>query len=425
MEDELSYFGRVRQFSWNARMYLLHIFGMDVIHGAWEVLFNLYLLLILPELGIAFIGLRIAVMGVAGALSSIPAGKLADSLDRKWGFIIGDGGGAICSMILITSEDPTTILAFSAIASAFGSLHHVTEVPFMAENSQPSERIHLFAVGSGFRTLAAMMGAIVAGFLPAYLGDVYDIGTIEAYRLAVQFAIGWWFLSLIPAVLLKKLNIPAEEKETGRGLFSGIKNPITIKRFVIVSAFIGLGAGFVVRLGNVFFHEHGSIQAHEHQIGLIYAASSLALSIGAFLVPLVVDRLGEVTTIIWTRLAAIPFILMIGFAPELATPTTVVSIAGLAWVLRNTLFNMSNPVMEAFTMSKLEVSERATFVGISRFFGAGLMAIAGYLGATLMASGDYRTPFVIMAVTYAISTLLFKQWFDTHSDPEGLAGINP
>jgi len=270
-----------------------------------------------------------------------------------------------------------------------------------------------------------MMGAIVAGFLPAYLGDVYDIGTIEAYRLAVQFAIGWWFLSLIPAVLLKKLDIPAEEKETGRGLFSGIKNPITIKRFVIVSAFIGLGAGFVVRLGNVFFHEHGSIQAHEHQIGMIYAASSLALSIGAFLVPLVVDRLGEVTTIIWTRLAAIPFILMIGFAPELATPTTVVSIAGLAWVLRNTLFNMSNPVMEAFTMSKLEISERATFVGISRFFGAGLMAIAGYLGATLMASGDYRTPFVIMAVTYAISTLLFKQWFDTHSDPEGLAGINP
>ena len=65
-------------------MYLLHIFGMDVIHGAWEVLFNLYLLLIFPELGIAFVGLRIAVMGVAGALSSIPAGKFADSLDRKW-----------------------------------------------------------------------------------------------------------------------------------------------------------------------------------------------------------------------------------------------------------------------------------------------------------------------------------------------------
>ncbi len=81
----------------------------------------------------------------------------------------------------------------------------------MAENSSPGERIHLFAVGSGFRTLAAMLGAIVAGILPAYLGDIYDIEIIEAYRLAVQFAIAWWFLSLIPAFLLRRLDVEFEE----------------------------------------------------------------------------------------------------------------------------------------------------------------------------------------------------------------------
>ncbi|HIC24026.1 MAG TPA: hypothetical protein EYO84_11395, partial [Planctomycetes bacterium] len=95
MEDEgsteLSYFGKIRSFGWNARMYLLHIFGMDVIHGAWEVLFNLYLLAI--GFPISFIGLRLAVLGIASALASVPAGRLADKLDRKWGFIIGDGGG--------------------------------------------------------------------------------------------------------------------------------------------------------------------------------------------------------------------------------------------------------------------------------------------------------------------------------------------
>ncbi|HIE81122.1 MAG TPA: MFS transporter [Candidatus Poseidoniales archaeon] len=425
MEEDISYIGRIRQFGWNARMYLLHIFGMDVIHGAWEVLFNLYLLLIFPELGIAFVGLRIAVMGIAGALSSIPMGKFADRIDRKWGFIIGDGGGAACSLILIMSVDPTTILAFSAIAACFGSLHHVTEVPFMAENSSPGERIHLFAVGSGFRTLAAMFGAIVAGILPAYLGDIYDIEIIEAYRLAVQFAIAWWFLSLIPAFLLRRLDVEFEEHPEGKtGLFSGIRNPLPIRRFIIVSATLAFGAGFVIPLANVFFHEHSDIHAGEKQIGMIFAAGSLALSIGAFMVPLVVDRLGEIPTIIWTRFAAIPFILMIGFAPELASPETVVSIAGLAWVLRTTLFNMSSPVMEAFTMSKLEPSERATFVGISRFFGAGLIATGGFLGARMMADGNYSTPFIIMAVAYAISTMLFMQWFGAHSDPEDLAEIN-
>ena len=116
----MSYFGKIRNFGWNARLYLLHIFGMDVIHGAWEVLFNLYLLAI--GFPVTFIGLRLAVLGVATAIASIPAGRLADRIDRKWGFIIGDGGGAICSLVLIMSIDGTTILAVSAVSACFGAL---------------------------------------------------------------------------------------------------------------------------------------------------------------------------------------------------------------------------------------------------------------------------------------------------------------
>ncbi|MFQ5933838.1 MAG: hypothetical protein ACE5KI_04275, partial [Dehalococcoidia bacterium] len=66
------YIAKIGLFSRNARLYLLHIVGMDVIHGAWEVLFNLYLL----EIGfnIAFIGLRILIAQGASAMASIPAG---------------------------------------------------------------------------------------------------------------------------------------------------------------------------------------------------------------------------------------------------------------------------------------------------------------------------------------------------------------
>jgi hypothetical protein len=62
-------------------------------------------------------------------------------------------------------------------------------------------------------------------------------------------------------------------------------------------------------------------------------------------------------------------------------------------------------------MGKLHPNERATFVGLSRFFGASLAAIAGYVGAYLMARGDFGTPFIIMSIFYAMSTLLFYQWF--------------
>ncbi len=428
MEDvaEVGYFGRLRQFSHNARLYLLHVIGMDLIHGAWEVLFNLYLLAV--GFDIRFVGIRIAVLGIAGSLAAIPAGRLADRIDRKWGFIIGDGGGAACALILIMSTDATMILAFSAVSACFSALHHVTESPFMAENSEPEERIHLFSVEQGLGTLAAMAGALIAGFLPHHLMVSEGMTLVEAYRWAVHIGIAWWFLSLIPAIMLKRYvseevaqaraEVALEERS---GWLSAIRTPKTVYHFVVIGTLLSLGAGFVLRLANVFFHY--DLHAHEQEIGMVFAAGSFFLAIGAFAVPLVVERFGEVATVVWTRFAAIPFILLIGYAPELASPETVVSLAGLAWVLRTTLFNMSGPAFEAFSMGQLHPTERATYIGISRLFGSAMAAVGGYLGAVLMSNGDFRTPFVVMAVLYAISTGLFMRWFESTSglsDPSSL-----
>ncbi|MEC8997929.1 MAG: MFS transporter [Candidatus Thermoplasmatota archaeon] len=423
---QVGYFGRLRLFSRNARLYLLHVIGMDLIHGAWEVLFNLYLLAV--GFDVRFVGIRIAVLGIAGALASIPAGRLADRIDRKWGFIIGDGGGAACALVLIMSETAEMILAFSAVSACFSALHHVTESPFMAENSEPEERIHLFSVEQGLATLAAMAGALIAGFLPEHLMSTEGMTLVDAYRWAVHIGIAWWFLSLIPAVMLRRhvseevtrARAEVAQEERG-GWMSAIRTPKTVYRFVVIGALLSLGGGFVLRLANVFFHY--DLHAHEHEIGMVFAAGSFFLAIGAFAVPLVVERLGEVATIVWTRFAAVPFILLIGYAPELASPETVVSLAGLAWVLRTTLFNMSGPAFEAFSMGQLHPTERATYIGVSHLFGSAMAAVGGYLGAVLMGNGDFRTPFVVMAVLYAVSTALFMRWFEGTpglSDPSSL-----
>lgn len=331
-------------------------------------------------------------------------------------------------MILIMSTDATMILAFSAVSACFSALHHVTESPFMAENSEPEERIHLFSVEQGLATLAAMAGALIAGFLPHHLMVSEGMTLVEAYRWAVHIGIAWWFLSLIPAIMLKRYvseevaqaraEVALEERS---GWLSAIRTPKTVYHFVVIGTLLSLGAGFVLRLANVFFHY--DLHAHEQEIGMVFAAGSFFLAIGAFAVPLVVERFGEVATVVWTRFAAIPFILLIGYAPELASPETVVSLAGLAWVLRTTLFNMSGPAFEAFSMGQLHPTERATYIGISRLFGSAMAAVGGYLGAVLMSNGDFRTPFIVMAVLYAISTGLFMRWFESTSglsDPSSL-----
>ncbi len=413
------YWANIRRFSRNARLYLVHVVGMDLIHGTWEVLFNLYLLEL--GFGIEFIGLRLAVMGVAGAVASVPMGWLSDRIGRKAGFILGDGGGALMALLQILSVNPVVLLTAPAISAMFGALHHVTESPFMAENSERRERVHLFSVSDGLRTLSAMAGSLIAGFLPLWLAAELSIEKVTAYRYAVFIGISWWFLSLIPALMLRQ-HVSQEvaearqeatpEAATRRGLrrlFANVKNPVIIGKFLLVDGLLSLGAGFVLPLMNVFFKE--GVHAQEHEIGLTFAGGSLFLALGAFFAPFVAERLGKVASVFWTRLAAVPFILLIGLAPELATPATVMSLAGAAYILRTTLFNLANPVVEAFQMELFHPLERATATGLEATLGRILTAVGGFLGAQLMALGDFRAPFFVMAALYLASTLLFWTFF--------------
>ncbi len=408
-----AYAANLRRFSRNARLYLVHIVGMDVIHGTWEVIFNLYLL----ELGfsIEFIGVRLAIMGVARVVAAVPAGWLSDRIGRKWGFILGDGGGAVLAVIQILSANPAVLLVGAAFQSGFGVLHHVTESPFMAENSEPEERIHLFSVGSGIRTLAAMAGALIAGLFPAWIAGVFDLPKVEAFRWATLIGAAGWFLSLIPAVMLRPylsaevaaaMNGPPPPR---RGVLRGIRNPVVMRKFVTVAALLALGSGLTLSLANVYFQE--GVQAGEAEIGVTFAAGSLALAVASFAAPFVETRFGRIKSVVVTRAAAIPFIVVIALAPSLATPTAVVSLAGAAFVLRTTLFNMAGPVYEAFSMEMLHPGERATFTGITSLIGGALAGAGGWMGAQAMGRGDFATPWLGMALLYAVSTWLFWRFF--------------
>jgi len=330
---------------------------------------------------------------------------------------VGDGGGAVISLVQILSVNPVVLLVAPAVGSVFGALHNVTEPAFMAENSRRDERVHLFSMSDGLRTLSVMVGSLIAGFLPLWASAQFGISKVDAYRYATFIGIGWWFLSLIPAVMLKQRTPERATSSVVKAaprlslgnlwdkLTANIKTPAVIGKLLVVTGLINLGAGFVVPLMNVFFHQ--GIHAHEHEIGATFAAGSLFLALGALLSPFVVERIGKVPTVALTRMAAIPFVLVIGLAPGMANPSTVVSIAGLAYILRTTLFNMSGPVFSALSMELLHPGERATVTGMESTLGRILAAVAGFVGASLMAWGDFRTPFFLMTFFFLISTILF------------------
>lgn len=411
------YVEAVRLFSRNARLYLFHIVGMDLIHGTWEVLFNLYLLAI--GFGVEFIGLRILIGGIASSVASLPAGLISDRIGRKWSFIIGDGGGAAVALVNIMTTDRTLLLLTPVVGAFFGALHAVSESAFMAENSAPRERVHLFSVGSALSTGAAMGGSLFAGLIPLRMTPA--LGKVAAYRWAASVGIVLWFFSLIPAWMLRQYprdvaeepTMPNQSRRTARlfGLRWGpIRNPLLIAKLVISGTVLSFGAGFVVPLFNVFFQE--GLHAQEHEIGLTFASGSGILAMATLLAPFLHERLGKVPAIVLSRLASVPFILVIAFAQDLGPYLApALSIAGLAYVLRVGLMNVAAPIASAFSMELLDETERGTATGLQMMASGIAGALGSYVGSLLMAAGDYHTPFGAMAALYLVSTGLFWIFF--------------
>jgi MFS family permease len=411
------YVARTREFSRNANLYVLHVIGMDMIHGSWTVLFNLYLLAI--GFDIRFIGLRLVVEFIARAVTAVPAGLTSDRIGRKASFILGDGMGAIFGLAMISTRSEFALLALPALGAFFGNLHHTAEPAFMAENSRPKERVHLFAVAGSLRTTSAMIGALVAGLMPALFTDA--VGQVEAYRFAVYAGLALWFLSLIPALMLRAYEAeerPEEqfareprERRGLRGLFAGVRHPRRIFFFVLTSGLVSLGFGVVGPLFNIVFHD-GHVHAGEAQLGFIFAAGELALALATLLTPLLVIRLLRVDAILVTRLTSVPFVVGMGVWPLIVGEGQVLTLlVAFSYVGRISAFRMSSPLDDAFNMDVLDARERATNTGIEIAVGGAISAGAIFLGSRMLDGGDFMTPFLIMAAAYLLSTLIYWRVF--------------
>ena len=411
------YIGRTREFSRNANLYVMHVIGMDMIHGSFTVLFNLYLLAI--GFDVRFIGLRLMIGFISSAVTALPAGLVSDRIGRKASFIVGDGVGAIIAVVMITTRSESVLLLGPALEGFFGNLHRTSEAAFMMENSKPRERVHLFSVAGSFRTLSAMIGALIAGLAPVLFFD--SIGKVDAYRYATFAGLALWFISLIPALMLRSYD--ARERPESRSperrnssrrrlsLFAHVRHPRRILYFVLTSAMIAAGAGAVVPVFNVIFHE-GPLHAGEDEIGLLFAVGGLGLAIAMLAIPILAARMLKVDAIAITRMLSLPFVLAMGLVPLMIDEgALLLVIVGSAYVGRITIFRMGGPLDDAFNMEVLDARERATGTGIEIASGGAVAALSILVSSWLMDGGDYATPFLIMAAAHLGSTAIYWKVF--------------
>jgi predicted MFS family arabinose efflux permease len=128
-----------------------------------------------------------------------------------------------------------------------------------------------------------------------------------------------------------------------------LKAPVV--KLMLPNLFIGIGAALLIPYMNLFFKEQFPI--NDRVLGSIFAPRDLFTALAAMAGPALALRLGKIRSVVFTELASLGFLLILGFVP-------ILPIASVAFWLRGALMNMGHPLYRAFMMERSPQEERGT-----------------------------------------------------------------
>jgi MFS family permease len=398
------YTAAIRAFSRNARLFLVALGIQSFAIGILVTVFAIY---------VKTAGLSEAVVGdVEGslALASAVVCLLAPPLIAVFGYrrlmVIAAVLYGVARLGQAGAPEIAVLLAFGAMYGSADGLMQAAPVAFLAENSQPFERSHLYTADLFVRVLTSMVGGLIGGVIPSLLAGM--MSEVNAFRATVAIAGIVLLLSAIPLLLMReRLTHPrhafAHYLETARGFRSWAH----VGRLLVPQVLISLGAGLIIPFLSLYLKQQ--LHASIGQIGLIQGVSALAMGLAALASPLISRRIGFVKAIAASEAASLPFLAAIPFITSLP-------VAAVVFWFRSAFMNMSWPTFNQYTMEHVPARERGIVAGAISF-GYSVSWLAGSaLGGRLMAY-SYTVPYAIATALYAAGTLATWLMLRKHQDP--------
>jgi MFS family permease len=152
---------------------------------------------------------------------------------------------------------------------------------------------------------------------------------------------------------------------------------------------------------NVFFREvHGQ---SDQTIGTLFAWGSLAMGAGLLLAPAIADRIGKIQLVVLTQGLAIPFMVLLGFAPF--------TVSALAYYVRMALMNMSNPIYQTFVMEKVGPEDRTTVASLTSMVWNSGRAFSPSVSGWLQVNYGFVPVFGLAIMLYACAVPLYWIFF--------------
>ncbi len=344
------------RFSRQVWLYLASVFSFGLAQAFLVLFLNFYLRAL--GLGAEWQGFMNALPALTLVCLSLPAVALARRISNAHTIKIGVALSLLGTLLLALAGGAGLPVVAGVVVGALvqgsgAALLIVAGSPFMANNSTDENRVTLFSVQSALMTGAGFLGNLLGGRIP----ELYAAATatepagLGALRAALLVATALQLLGLVPVLALKPSG---KSSQTGRSF--AVQDWGTMGRLVAPNLLVGLGAGATIPFLNIYIE--GRFQVSYASLGLLFAWASLATAATALLQPLLVRRLGQLPAVLLVQASSLPFLALLGFAPQLWLVT-------IALFTRGALMNAAGPVYGAYAMSALPENDRPMYSAVN------------------------------------------------------------
>lgn len=402
----IDYWGHLKLFSRNARLFLVGIFFVGLNYSIFALLLNLYF----KEIGFTedLIGEVLSLTGWGMTIVSVPAAFIIPKVQVKKILIISVVFAGIFSLLQASFVERTQLLVASFALGMTSSVARVAAAPFLMRNSTPKERTYLFSLNFGIYLVAAIVGSLGGGYLPNLFSHYVGSGAI-AFRYSLYLSVFLSVLALIPFMMIKpdekREPLAKDKKDWDKKLLT--KRGILLFKLCLPFFIVGMGAGLVIPFLNLYFRDRFLLSAKT--IGIFFALLQFFMLAGILIGPLLSKKIGMIKTIVYTQLSSTPFMVVLAFTYNL--PLAVVS-----FLFRGTLMNMGQPISTNFAMEKVKEKEHALANALLMLSWTASWAASANLGGRLIKAYSFTPPLLITVGLYIISSVLYYLFFSSEAD---------
>jgi MFS family permease len=390
------YASTTREFTPNARLFLVATLLSWIGLAVNQVVFNLYLV----DGGYApdFVGAVTSMMGLGMALSALPAGWLADRIGRRACLVAGACAVAAGLFARGLSLAPAALLSSTLVVGAGQALITIAASPFMSENSNELERTHLFSMHFVVILIGGLLGNLMGGELPGLFARRLPSlapDTLAAYRWTLAAGALASLLAAWPLLALREA--PPHERAALAPARIRDHAPL-LSRLGLNYLLMGCGAGLIMPFFNLYFAQrYGATTA---QIGLYFSVAQVITLAATLTGPLIARRLGKLHALTWLQLLSLPFLVTLGVETTLA-------VSVVAFWMRSAFMQMSSPLLNSFAMDTIPPALRARAQALDNMAWYLGWAVSSAVSGQIMARFGFAWPYYLTALCYGAATVTF------------------